>query len=1656
MFSLVNNIEEFYSINNPNNIVLYNLNHNYIQSKIFDNYNTAYSACNYYIIDFLISFFFDIEKRRNSFIQNIKNKEKQKEENNENKNLIIESDEDIALKNKGLSDDFLSDFILIIIEIITELPKEEIIDYFLFQNNIISLKLKIFFYRNIYLFNENKEFIQKLLQIIQMERKYSQPEEENIKKNNEKFFLVFMSEIFLDLLFFRKLNFFTQNYILMILIKNVTQIDYKIQENMCEIAFKLLKQIYNIFLYNELSLEEITYIIGEEKFSTQIDLIIRSINSIFMLFEMSDNKSYINKIIDINNYIINLHSNYKTYIQNYNIKDFNEENKLYLTYNLLYNDNIYNQIQKIINSIPEFKKNYKEDNADINKPDANDNNNNIIKKDINIYFCAYIRNYFKINFENIYFNIKFDKIMDNNYINMFLNFEPYRKVLGIQNFGWFLSRNESNHKIQNKFLLKKNDIKQIINKKQSGNTFTYEYIYDKEKHKSIFKSLFELFFYDKIIPNCHLFRCVYKKNDKSIGNEVIENCLYIKYIHKTLSVLIIEKDFLLILTNICVDNNQKLHAVNNEIDASIWCLPRDEYADELDKYIAKNDANIINDIYSDNVVENKNKIGVKSFGYNNSYVFSYKKIYYKNIAEMHRTSYLTIPNSIEIFLTNGKSYFICLNISRREKIFIDILSRINEFYKTKDIKLEGFSDICLKKSSKNLINDYFYLKHCPIPYLENNYKEYSSNSGIFGLKISVNKKSNNPNICFSNPAIKNTYNKAIVTANTFLSEVCDLWTKNKISNFDYLMLLNILSGRSLNNLSQYFIFPRILNDFNHNILNWISSTIYRDLSYPILSSEPSLRDEIKQKYDLNEFDNYHSGTFYSTYAFVSYYLIRQRPFTEISLEIQGGEFDSTDRLFIGTKEICGMKEKYQESIPFLITLPELFMNFNKFNFGKTQGSTCLVNDFELPNWSKEDPRKFILIMKKLFETKNVNLKLHKWIDLIFGVAQSGPEAVKCLNTYRKACYELTIDEIEELKENNELLSNLLEKQELGYNAKQIFKKFHKKKENVNEYRENENIFFDTNLKLRKIQFAKINNSEYNKEKEKIAFNSINDFLIDIDNDYINDLNIKNDCQGGIASLKSIIKAFNDNNSNNNKYTNNPLKIIKVIEKVNNFIILGNGYHFLGKNYDYILSYNDKYLEIFNYKLDIYYCYYLNESNSISTLVTNDKGSKIYIAFNDGNIIEYKVVFEEEELVVFHKNNKKIYPIVKSNTIDKLSVKFNELYMYEDNNFNLHESSKGFVSLKRSSSKKQKKKKAARPIISLKKNNENNYTFNNPHIPEKIIKIQLIEENKILIAVTVSNIIYVISLNNKFKLMHKITYYNNIKYQYKIKDIIPLSLCSEFLIYSSMTVHLFSINGVPLCELNLLDKVHESLSKITCCVASFLYDIILFTGHEDSSIVIWKVKNKNTCDNIRDRISHLYNNHKTNCFLNEYYYNYDFDLDDKNYNYNIQECELMRKFEIVSQIRMDEDIKNLSINYMKMSQDMSYMILLDNQKDIYLLSNFDDYREENININAKESSSNLFGYFKEKKIYCASCCKEIEDTYYRASRFQSITNFRGDSLDITNNNQEPPIKQDDENAGSTKTIRKDREENKEDNKDINYICEECKLKLINTESYLYNY
>mmetsp|Transcript_10518 Transcript_10518/g.10592 ORF Transcript_10518/g.10592 Transcript_10518/m.10592 type:complete len:84 (-) Transcript_10518:21-272(-) len=48
-------------------------------------------------------------------------------------------------------------------------------------------------------------------------------------------------------------------------------------------------------------------------------------------------------------------------------------------------------------------------------------------------------------------------------------------------------------------------------------------------------------------------------------------------------------------------------------------------------------------------------------------------------------------------------------------------------------------------------------------------------------------------------------------------ELTEKWLQWKISNFDYLMNINTLSGRSYNDLSQYPVFPWILVDYENNV-----------------------------------------------------------------------------------------------------------------------------------------------------------------------------------------------------------------------------------------------------------------------------------------------------------------------------------------------------------------------------------------------------------------------------------------------------------------------------------------------------------------------------------------------------------------------------------------------------------------------------------------------------------------------------------------------------------------------------------------------------------------------------------------------------------------------------------------------------------------------
>lgn len=59
------------------------------------------------------------------------------------------------------------------------------------------------------------------------------------------------------------------------------------------------------------------------------------------------------------------------------------------------------------------------------------------------------------------------------------------------------------------------------------------------------------------------------------------------------------------------------------------------------------------------------------------------------------------------------------------------------------------------------------------------------------------------------------------------------WRRREISNFEYLMTLNTLSGRSYNDLTQYPIFPWVLADYSSEKLDFNKSSTFRDLSKPV-------------------------------------------------------------------------------------------------------------------------------------------------------------------------------------------------------------------------------------------------------------------------------------------------------------------------------------------------------------------------------------------------------------------------------------------------------------------------------------------------------------------------------------------------------------------------------------------------------------------------------------------------------------------------------------------------------------------------------------------------------------------------------------------------------------------------------------------------------
>jgi hypothetical protein len=296
------------------------------------------------------------------------------------------------------------------------------------------------------------------------------------------------------------------------------------------------------------------------------------------------------------------------------------------------------------------------------------------------------------------------------------------------------------------------------------------------------------------------------------------------------------------------------------------------------------------------------------------------------------------------------------------------------------------------------------------------------------------------------------------------SNLTVLWQQRKMSNFEYLFHLNSLAGRSYKDISQFPVFPWVLQDYTSNTLDLKDPGVYRDLSQPMGALNPKRWKEFETRYESFKGDKEHAlahgviptkddntiepfmyGSHYSNEGIVLYYLLRQQPYTDSARQLQGGKFDLPDRLFtsvhraweLSLNETSDVKELTPE---FYTGSGQFLMNEHSLELGKKQDGT-LVNDVELPPWADNDPQKFIDIMRQALESDYVSAHLHLWIDLIFGEKQQGKSAELAKNVFFYLTYvgNCDVDQIADVKQRESVEAQI---QHFGQTPDQLFTKLH--------------------------------------------------------------------------------------------------------------------------------------------------------------------------------------------------------------------------------------------------------------------------------------------------------------------------------------------------------------------------------------------------------------------------------------------------------------------------------------------------------------------------------------------------------------------------------------------------------------------------------------
>lgn len=157
------------------------------------------------------------------------------------------------------------------------------------------------------------------------------------------------------------------------------------------------------------------------------------------------------------------------------------------------------------------------------------------------------------------------------------------------------------------------------------------------------------------------------------------------------------------------------------------------------------------------------------------------------------------------------------------------------------------------------------------------------------------------------------------------------WEEGQISNFDYLLWINICSGRTFHDLSSYPLFPYVIATFNDNELQFNKCDSFRNFETDQSTGDLLLPSNI-------------CSTLIDIYPFFTF------PINKLD--------------FLSSLQTSN-------SVPLeTYTTPLAFVHSN------------------LPKWASFSPNLFVMTNKRALEMPYVSLYLYMWIDRVFGVNQN--------------------------------------------------------------------------------------------------------------------------------------------------------------------------------------------------------------------------------------------------------------------------------------------------------------------------------------------------------------------------------------------------------------------------------------------------------------------------------------------------------------------------------------------------------------------------------------------------------------------------------------------------------------------------------------------